>query len=117
MDLNWLKALYQELSRIDGYLYTIVHPNLILARLLDDSVGLLLNVWFKFVLSTTDFETGGDFVNSATIQRFEPKVQLIANAALVLIALWASYRICGGTASSPSTPRASSCRGSSWPRC
>ena len=78
MDLNWLKALYQELSRIDGYLYTIVHPNLILARLLDDSVGLLLNVWFKFVLSTTDFETGGDFVTSATIQRFEPKVQLIA---------------------------------------
>ena len=96
MDLNWLKALYQELSRIDGYLYTIVHPNLILARLLDDSVGLLLNVWFKFVLTTTDFETGGDFVNSATIQRFEPKVQLIANAALVLIALWASYRIMWG---------------------
>jgi len=96
VDLNWLKALYQELSRIDGYLYTIVHPNLILARLLDDSVGLLLNVWFKFVLSTTDFETGGDFVNSATIQRFEPKVQLIANAALVLIALWASYRIMWG---------------------
>src|SRR5438067_9544745 len=94
--LNWLKALYQELSRIDGYLYTLVHPNLILARLLDDSVGLLLNVWFKFVLTTTDFETGGDFVNSATIQRFEPKVQLIANAALVVIALWASYRIMWG---------------------
>ncbi len=96
MDLSWLKALYQELSRIDGYLYTIVHPNLILAKLLDDSVGLLLNVWFKFILSTTDFETGGDFVNSATIQRFEPKVQLVADAALVLIILWASYRIMWG---------------------
>jgi hypothetical protein len=94
--MDWLHELYVELSRIDGYLYTLVHPNLILARLLDDSVGLLLNVWFKFILSTTDFETGGDFVNSAAIQRFEPKVQLVANAALVLIALWASYRIMWG---------------------
>src|SRR5713101_7514180 len=96
MDLNLLKALYAELSRIEGYLYTIVHPNLILAMLLDDSVGLLLNVWFKFILSTTDFETGGDFVNNMTIQRFEPKVQVVADAALVLIALWASYRIMWG---------------------
>lgn len=96
MDLTWLKALYLELYRIDGYLYTIVHPNLILAKLLDDSVGLLLNVWFNFILSTTDIETGGDFVNSATIERFEPKVQLVANAALVLVALWASYRIMWG---------------------
>src|SRR5258708_1937882 len=94
--MDWLHELYVELSRIEGYLYTIVHPNLILARLLDDSVGLLLNVWFKFILSTTDFETGGDFVNAAVIQRFEPKVQLVADAALVLIALWASYRITWG---------------------
>jgi hypothetical protein len=94
--MDWLHELYVELSRIEGYLYTIVHPNLILARLLDDSVGLLLNVWFKFILSTTDFETGGDFVNAAVIQRFEPKVQLVADAALVLVALWASYRIMWG---------------------
>src|SRR5436309_14803583 len=96
MDLAWLKALYEELGRIEGYLYTIVHPNLVVAKILDDNVGLLLNVWFKFILSTTDFETGGDFVTSATIHRFEPKVQLIANAALVLVALWASYRIMSG---------------------
>ncbi|TMG70822.1 MAG: hypothetical protein E6H86_00580 [Chloroflexi bacterium] len=94
--MDWLHELYVELSRIDGYLYTIVHPNLILAKMLDDSVGLLLNVWFKFILSTTDLETGGDFVNAAAIQRFEPKVQLVADAALVLIALWASYRIMWG---------------------
>jgi hypothetical protein len=94
--MDWLHELYVELSRIDGYLYTLVHPNLVLARLLNDSVGLLLNVWFKFILSTTDFETGGDFVSSAAIQRFEPKVQLVANAALILIALWASYRIMWG---------------------
>src|SRR2546427_12106256 len=96
MDLTWLKALYEELGRIDGYLYAIVHPNLIVAKVLDDSVGLLLKVWFKFILTTTDFDTGGDFVGSATIQRFEPTVQIIANAALVLIALWASYRIMWG---------------------
>jgi len=96
VDLPWLHGLYEELGRIDGYLYTIVHPNLVLAKLLEDSVGLLLNIWFKFILSTTDFETGGDFVHSATIQRFEPSMQLVADAALVLIALWASYRIMWG---------------------
>ena len=96
MDLSFLKALYDELSRIEGYLYTLVHPNLILAHLLEDSVGLLLNVWFKFILSTTDFESGGDFINNSTIQRFEPTLQLVANAAMVLVALWASYRIMWG---------------------
>ena len=93
MDLSWLKALYEELARIEGYLYTLVHPNLILKQLLEDSVGLLLKVWFKFILTTTDFETGRDFIYNSTIQRFEPKAQIAANAAMVLIAVWASYRI------------------------
>jgi hypothetical protein len=96
MDLNLFRQLYAELTRIDGYLYAIVHPNLILAQLLQDSVGLLLKVWFRFILSTTDFETGGDFVGNATIRLFEPKIQLIADLALVLVALWASYRIMWG---------------------
>ncbi|HEV8596358.1 MAG TPA: hypothetical protein VGR23_01450 [Candidatus Dormibacteraeota bacterium] len=92
--MNWpWDEFAQQLSRIEGYLYTLVHPNLIVAHLLEDSVGLLLKVWFKFILSTTDFETGGDFIYNSTIQRFEPKVQLAANAAMVLIAVWASYRI------------------------
>jgi len=95
MDLNWLR-LYDELSRIDGYLNTIVHPNLILARILDDSIGLLLKVWFNFVLTTTDIEKGGDFVAGSAILRFEPKIQIAADAALVLIAVWASYRIMWG---------------------
>ena len=96
MDVTWIPQLLTELRRISGYLDTIVHPNLILAKVLQDSVGLLLNVWFKFILSTTDIETGGAFVNNLTIQRFEPKVQLVADAALVLVALWASYRIMWG---------------------
>lgn len=84
------------LGQIAGYLDTLVHPNLVVAKILDDSVGLLLKVWFKFILSTTDFETGGDFVTGAAIQSFEPKVQVVANGALVLVALWASYRIMFG---------------------
>src|SRR5215472_13167698 len=96
MDLSFLKELYLELIRIDGYLYTIVHLNLVLAKVLNDSVGLLLSVWYRFILSTTDIETGGDFVNAATIQMFEPKVQLVANAGLGIIAVWASYRIMWG---------------------
>lgn len=95
MDFNWLR-LYDELGRIEGYLFTIVHPNLVLKQILEDSVGLLLKVWFKFILSTTDLESGGDFVLDATIQRFEPKIQILADAALVLIVIWASYRIMWG---------------------
>jgi hypothetical protein len=95
MDFNWFR-LYDELGRIEGYLFTIVHPNLVLKQILEDSVGLLLKVWFKFILSTTDLESGGDFVLDATIQRFEPKIQILADAALVLIVIWASYRIMWG---------------------
>ena len=95
MDFNWLR-LYEELARLDGYLNTIVHPNLVVAQILDDSIGLLLKVWFGFVLTTTDLEGRGEFVQNAAIQRFEPSVQMLANAALVIVAMWASYRIMWG---------------------
>ena len=95
--LNAIEQLYGELGRIDGYLYTLVHPNLVAAALLDDSLGLVLNIWSNFILQTTDFEShGGPFVDNLTIQRFEPKVQLAANAALALLTLWAAYRIMWG---------------------
>ena len=44
----------------------------------------------------TDFETGREFTANSTIQVFEPKVQLVANAALTLVAIWASYRVMWG---------------------
>jgi hypothetical protein len=94
--LNQLKLLAEAIGRIDGALWPIAHPNLVIASLVDNSLGLLLKVWFGFILATTDFETGGDFVTNVTIQRFEPKVQLAANAALALVAIWASYRIMWG---------------------
>jgi len=95
MDFNWFR-LYDELLRIDGYLNTLVHPNLVLARILNDSVGLLINVWFGFVLTTTDLETHHEFISNAAIQRFEPSLQILADGALVVVAMWASYRIMWG---------------------
>ena len=94
--LAYLKLLVEQLGRIDGFLYGIAHPNLVLAALLDNTLGLVLKVWFDFILSTTDFETGRDFIDNVTIQRFEPKVQLVANAALAMLAAWAAYRIMWG---------------------
>lgn len=95
MDFNWFR-LYDELVRIDGYLNTLVHPNLVVAQVLDDSVGLLLRVWFGFVLTTTDLESHREFVQNAAIQRFEPALQILADGALVVVAMWASYRIMWG---------------------
>ena len=60
----------------------LVHPEKVVAMLLDDSLGLLLKVWFGFILRTTDFETGRDFTTNVTIQRFEPVVQLVADAVV-----------------------------------
>jgi hypothetical protein len=97
MDLSFLKELYLELSRIEGYLNAIVHPNLVLANILQDTVGMLLNVWFSFVLTTTDVEPGDHvFTHNLTIMSFEPKVQIVADAGLGLIAIWAAYRIMWG---------------------
>ena len=90
------RELQAQLAQLVDIFWPLAHPNLVVVALLKNTVGLVLNVWFKFILSTTDFETGGDFISNATIQRFEPKVQLIANAALVLITVWASYRIMWG---------------------
>jgi hypothetical protein len=94
--LGQLQNLIIQLTQIANFLFPLAHPTLIVKTLLDDSVGLLLKVWFGFILHTTDFETGGDFTSNATIQAFEPKVQLLANGALVIVAIWASYRIMWG---------------------
>jgi hypothetical protein len=94
--LNELGQLAAAINRLNDALWAIVHPNLVLAALLNDTAGLLLRVWGDFILRTTDFETAGDFINNATIQLFEPKVQVVANLALALVAIWGSYRIMWG---------------------
>ncbi len=94
--LPWLQLAVPRLIELNGYLRTILSPRLVIAQMLEDSLGLLLKVWSKFILTTTDFESGGDFVNNATIQLLEPKFQLLANLGLALVAMWASYRIMWG---------------------
>ncbi len=94
--LGEIQSLLIVLSKVLDIISPLEHPSSIVVLLLNDSVGLLDKVWFDFILSTKDFETSGDFTRNATIQRFEPKVQIISNAALVLVAMWASYRIMWG---------------------
>jgi hypothetical protein len=91
-----LQALILRVTQLIDMLWPFAHPKEVVIALLNDSIGLLLKVWFGFILTTTDFETGRDFIDNVTIQHFEPKVQLVADAALVVIVIWASYRIMWG---------------------
>jgi hypothetical protein len=94
--VDQVQNLVVELTRLLDWLWPFAHPKDVVVALLNDSIGLLLKVWFDFILRTTDFETGGDFVSNATIRHFEPVVQVVSNSALVLVAIWASYRIMWG---------------------
>ena len=94
--MDQLQDLIVKLTQLLDSLWPFAHPKEVVLAMLNDSIGLLLRVWFDFVLRTTDFETGGDFTRNATIQHVEPVVQLAADSALVLVAVWASYRIMWG---------------------
>lgn len=94
--MDWIPSLLQELGQLRDLLWPLVHPDKVIASLLEDSLGLLLKVWFGFILRTTDFETGKDFVSNVTIHRFEPALQLVANSALVLVVVVACYRLMWG---------------------
>lgn len=94
--LGNLQSLLVQLTQIADVLWPLGHPKDVVVGLLNNTVGLLLKVWFGFILSTVDFETGGDFTRAATVQLLEPKVQLVADAALVLVVMWAAFRIMWG---------------------
>lgn len=94
--MDQLQIVIVQLTRLLDSLWPIAHPKEVIVALLNDSIGLLLKVWFDFILRTADFETGGDFISSPTIRHFEPVVQVVSDAALVLVAMWASYRIMWG---------------------
>jgi hypothetical protein len=94
--MDWIQSVYQALTRIEGLLWPLAHPERVIASALEDSLGLLLKVWFGFILHTTDFETGKDFVSNVTIHRFEPALQLVADAALVLVVVIACYKLMWG---------------------
>ena len=94
--MDWIPSLVQAVGQLRDVLWPLVHPEKVLASLLQDSLGLLLKVWFGFILHTTDFETGKDFVSNVTIHRFEPAVQLVADSALVLVVVVACYKLMWG---------------------
>ena len=94
--MDQLQDLIVKLTQLLDWLWPFAHPKDVVVAMLNDSIGLLLRVWFDFILRTTDFETGGDFTRNTTIQQVEPVVQLVADSALVLVAMWASYRIMWG---------------------
>lgn len=94
--MDWVQSVLQALSRIEGLLWPLAHPEKVIASALEDSLGLLLKVWFGFILRTTDFETGKDFVSNVTIHRFEPALQLVADGALVLVVVIACYKLMWG---------------------
>jgi hypothetical protein len=91
-----LQTLIVRVTQLIDLLWPFAHPKEVVLALLNDSMGLLGKVWFGFILSTTDFESGGDFIKNVTIQGFEPKVQIVCNVALGLMTLWAAYRIMWG---------------------
>ena len=94
--MDWIQSVLLALTRIEGLLWPLGHPDKVIASLLEDSLGLLLKVWFGFILRTIDFETGKDFVSNVTIHRFEPAVQLVADSALVLVIVIACYKLMWG---------------------
>ena len=94
--MDWIQSVLQALSRIEALLWPLAHPDKVIGSLLEESLGLLLKVWFGFILRTTDFETGKDFVSNVTIHRFEPAVQLVADSALVLVIVIACYKLMWG---------------------
>ena len=94
--MDWIQSVLQALNRIEGLLWPLAHPEKVVASLLEDSLGLLLKVWFGFILRTTDFETGKDFISNVTIHRFEPAVQVVADSALVLVVVVACYKLMWG---------------------
>jgi hypothetical protein len=97
MDLpSLIQTLIVRVTQLLDLLFPFAHPQEVVLALLNQSVGQVVKVWFGFVLSTTDFESGHDFITNVTVQRFEPKVQVVTDAALVLLTMWAAYRIMWG---------------------
>jgi hypothetical protein len=91
-----IQQLIQAIDRLVTLVWPLLHFNQVVAGLLNDSLGLLLKFWFRFLWETTDFDSGGDFTRNVTIVHFEPAAQVLADSLLVLVTIWASYRIMWG---------------------
>ena len=59
--------------------------------------ALLRDAIPSLIITTADVHgSGGPFTGDPTIRLFEPKIQALADAALVLVAMWAFYRVMWG---------------------
>jgi len=81
--------------------------------------GLVLKVWFDFVLRTADIDTqpSRDFIQSAAIPALRAHCPAGRGQSAGLVVIWASYRIMWATASAASSPRVCCCRACSWAPC
>jgi len=52
-----IQTLIVRITQLIDLLWPFAHPKEVVAALLNDSIGLLLKVWFGFILTTTDFES------------------------------------------------------------
>ena len=66
-----IEQLKDAIDRLIAVIWPLLHFNQLVATLLNDSLGLLLKFWFRFLWATTDFDSGGDFTRNATIVRFD----------------------------------------------
>lgn len=95
-----ITQLTADLQQVIDLLHNVIEllsalrPDKVGRLLASDGLELVLGIWTRFVLSTTDVDhTGSAFIQGAAIQRFEPTVQLIANSLLVLAVMWSCYRV------------------------
>jgi hypothetical protein len=90
-----IEALIQVLGHLTD-MFNAMKPGAVVGGvIIKESLGLL-GIWSNYVLQTTDVDNRGDFTKSATIVRFEPAMQAIADSVLVLAIVWTSYRIMWG---------------------
>ncbi len=95
-----MASLVDELQRL-GQTLEALQKDLDVSHAIDvarSEVGsLVVSAMPSLITRTTDVHgSGGPFIGDPTIQLFEPKIQALADAALVLIAMVAFYRIMWG---------------------
>ncbi|HKV86894.1 MAG TPA: hypothetical protein VJT78_02740 [Candidatus Dormibacteraeota bacterium] len=95
--LGELQSLLVQLTQLLDIVAPFTHPKDLVVGLLKASIGLVGTYWDGFVLSTTNVDAYKEaFVSNVVIRRYEPEVQLTADGALLLVVIWASFRIMWG---------------------
>lgn len=91
-----LQQILIKVTQIADLLDPFAHPKEVVISVLQDSMRLVDSMWYGFVLTTIDVDTGREFVTNATIRTYEPYVQIVANAGLGFLIVWGAFRIMWG---------------------